>query len=61
MPGPEAIPPPRPPFAYPRGERLRWNDPDETEGRRLYRSIANGEAALAMALARISGRVRLIK
>jgi hypothetical protein len=52
MPGPEAIPAPRAPFAYPRGERFRRDDPDETEGRRLYRSLANGQARMAMALAR---------
>jgi hypothetical protein len=55
MPGPEAIPPPRAPFAYPRRDYRRF-DPDETDGRRLYRAYANAEAALAMALAR---RVRL--
>jgi len=52
MPGPEAIPPPRAPFAYPRGPRFRRDDPDETEGRRLYRGRANAEAAMALALAR---------
>jgi hypothetical protein len=55
MPGPESIPPPRAPFAYPPRNRFR-NDPDETEGRGLYRAYASAEAALAMALAR---RIRL--
>jgi hypothetical protein len=50
-PGEEAIPKPRAPFAYPRRGK-RFNDPDETEGRRLYRAFANAEAALAMALTR---------
>jgi hypothetical protein len=50
------VPYPRVPFAYPRREPSRFNDPDETEGRRLYRARANAEAAMALALAR---RVRL--
>jgi hypothetical protein len=50
-PGEEVIPKPRAPFAYPGRNSFR-NDPDETEGRRLYRAYANAEAALAMALAR---------
>jgi hypothetical protein len=52
MPGPEAIPPPRAPFSYPRKERFRFDDADETEGRRLYRALANGHARMSMALAR---------
>jgi hypothetical protein len=55
-PGEEAIPKPRAPFAYPRRDFRRLSDPDETEGRRLYRAYSNAEAALSMALAR---RVRL--
>jgi hypothetical protein len=50
-----SFPPPRAPFAYPPRNRFRI-DPDETEGRRLYRSLANAEARMAMALAR---RIRL--
>jgi hypothetical protein len=55
-PGEEAARIVRPPFAYPRREPPRFNDPDETEGRRLYRALANAEGRMAMALAR---RVKL--
>jgi hypothetical protein len=51
-PGEEVIPKPRAPFAYPRRNFRQFNDPDETEGRRLYRTYANAETALSMALAR---------
>jgi len=50
-PGEEATRKVRPPFAYP-GRNPFANDPDETEGRRIYRGRANAEAAMAMGLAR---------
>jgi hypothetical protein len=50
-----SFPPPRAPFAYPPRNPFRL-DPDETEGRRLYRALANAEARMVMALAR---RIRL--
>lgn len=47
MPGPEALKP-RPPFAYP-GRNPYANDPDETEGRRIFRATANAEARRQLA------------
>lgn len=35
------------PFAYP-GRNPYRNDPDETEGRRLYRGLANAEGRMSM-------------
>lgn len=37
------------PFVFP-GRNPYHNDPDETEGRRIYRGRANAEAAFQMAL-----------
>lgn len=37
--------------------RFRWNDPDETEGRRLYRALAEAQARQDIALTR---KVRLL-
>lgn len=50
-PGEEAILKPRAPFAYPPRNPYR-NEPDETEGRRLYRGRANAEAARSLSMAR---------
>lgn len=40
-----------------RSSNQRRDDPDETEGRALYRAYANAEASMQMGLSR---RVRLI-
>lgn len=40
-----------------RPDRRKSGDPDETEGRMIYRARANGEARMSIALAR---RVRLL-
>lgn len=42
---------PRKPFAFP-GRNPYRNDPDETEGRKLYRGRANAEARMSIGLAR---------
>jgi hypothetical protein len=39
------------PFAWPRKDIL-YNDPDETEGRRIYRGRANAEARMSLGLGR---------
>lgn len=56
-PGKEVIPKPRAPFAYPGRNPFR-NDPDETEGRALYRGLANAEARRQLAYERHRARLK---
>jgi hypothetical protein len=39
----------------------RWNDPDETEGRRIYRATAEAVARRDMAMARHRPRIEVRK
>lgn len=48
---------PRVPFAYP-GRNPHRNDPDETEGRALYRGLANAEARRQLAYERHKARLK---
>lgn len=56
-PGEEAIPRPRAPFAYPARNPFR-NDPDETEGRQLYRGQAAALARAQLAYVRHPARLK---